>query len=87
MKISIIGCGHVGMVTDVCFVNFGHDITFYDVNRKKLDLQARQHADGVVGMPARPLGSSFINVSLSHWDNRPHAIFEQPLYLECDKVW
>jgi UDPglucose 6-dehydrogenase len=41
MKISIIGCGYVGTVTGVCFANFGHDIVFYDIDEKKLDLLAR----------------------------------------------
>ncbi|MCE5338474.1 MAG: UDP-glucose/GDP-mannose dehydrogenase family protein [Methanomicrobiaceae archaeon] len=41
MKISIIGCGYVGTVTGVCFADFGHDIVFYDVDKKKLDLLAR----------------------------------------------
>ena len=41
MRISIIGCGYVGTVTGVCFANFGHDIVFYDIDQKKLDLLAR----------------------------------------------
>ncbi|MDN7013865.1 UDP-glucose/GDP-mannose dehydrogenase family protein [Methanoculleus sp. FWC-SCC3] len=41
MKISIIGCGYVGTVTGVCFASFGHDIVFYDIDQKKLDLLAR----------------------------------------------
>jgi len=41
MKISIVGCGYVGTVTGVCFANFGHDIIFYDIDRKKLDLLSR----------------------------------------------
>ena len=41
MKISIIGCGYVGTVTGVCFASFGHDIVFYDIDKKKLDLLAR----------------------------------------------
>ena len=41
MKISIIGCGYVGTVTGVCFADFGHDIVFYDIDTKKLDLLSR----------------------------------------------
>ncbi len=37
MKISIIGCGYVGMVTGVCLANSGHKIYFYDNDKKKLD--------------------------------------------------
>ena len=44
MKISIIGCGYVGTVTGVCFADLGHDIVFYDIDRKKLDLLARGEA-------------------------------------------
>ncbi|WP_292490115.1 UDP-glucose/GDP-mannose dehydrogenase family protein [Methanoculleus sp. 10] len=41
MRISIVGCGYVGTVTGVCFADFGHDIIFYDIDRKKLDLLSR----------------------------------------------
>ncbi|HQD27375.1 MAG TPA: UDP-glucose/GDP-mannose dehydrogenase family protein [Methanoculleus thermophilus] len=41
MKISVIGCGYVGTVTGVCFADFGHDIVFYDIDTKKLDLLSR----------------------------------------------
>ncbi len=36
MKISIIGCGYVGIVTGVCLANSGHKIYFYDKDKKKL---------------------------------------------------
>lgn len=44
MKISIIGCGYVGTVTGVCFADFGHDVIFYDIDGKKLDLLSRGEA-------------------------------------------
>jgi len=44
MKISIIGCGYVGTVTGVCFADLGHDIIFYDIDGKKLDLLSRGKA-------------------------------------------
>jgi UDPglucose 6-dehydrogenase len=44
MKISIVGCGYVGTVTGVCFADLGHDIVFYDIDGKKLDLLARGDA-------------------------------------------
>jgi len=44
MKISIIGCGYVGTVTGVCFADLGHDIVFYDIDKKKLDLLSRGEA-------------------------------------------
>jgi UDPglucose 6-dehydrogenase len=42
MKISIVGCGYVGTVTGVCFANLGHDIVFFDIDEKKLDLLSRE---------------------------------------------
>lgn len=36
MKISIIGCGYVGMVTGTCFAEFGHDVIFFDIVSGKL---------------------------------------------------
>ncbi|WP_292520007.1 UDP-glucose/GDP-mannose dehydrogenase family protein [Methanoculleus sp.] len=44
MKISIVGCGYVGTVTGVCFADFGHDIVFHDIDRKKLDYLDRGKA-------------------------------------------
>ena len=37
MKISIIGCGYVGIVTGVCLADSGHKIFFFDENQKKLN--------------------------------------------------
>jgi UDPglucose 6-dehydrogenase len=37
MKISIIGCGYVGAVTGICFAERGQEVTFVDVDRKKLE--------------------------------------------------
>jgi UDPglucose 6-dehydrogenase len=38
MQISVFGSGYVGLVTGVCFSDFGHNIFFVDVDQKKLDL-------------------------------------------------
>lgn len=37
MKISIIGCGYVGIVTGACLANAGHKIFFFDENKKKIN--------------------------------------------------
>jgi len=37
MKISVIGCGYVGIVTGACLANSGNEIYFYDQDNKKLD--------------------------------------------------
>jgi UDP-glucose 6-dehydrogenase len=37
MKISIIGCGYVGIVTGACLANSGHKIFFFYINQKKLN--------------------------------------------------
>lgn len=37
MKISIIGCGYVGAVTGACFAGRGHEVTFVDVDSRKLE--------------------------------------------------
>ena len=38
MKLSVIGCGYVCLVSGVCFADAGHDVTFIDNNPKKIDL-------------------------------------------------
>jgi len=37
MKICIIGAGYVGMVTGVCFADSGNEVTFIDIDRRKVD--------------------------------------------------
>jgi len=37
MKICVIGAGYVGMVTGVCLADRGNEVTFIDVDRKKVD--------------------------------------------------
>lgn len=36
MKISIIGSGYVGMVTGTCFANMGNEVTFLDIDARKI---------------------------------------------------
>ena len=36
MKLSVIGCGYVGLVSGVCFADAGHDVTCIDNNPEKI---------------------------------------------------
>jgi len=36
MKIAIIGTGYVGLVSGVCFSDFGHDVVCVDKNLEKI---------------------------------------------------
>ena len=38
MKISVIGCGYVGLVSGVCFADSGHTVTCIDNDNKKIQL-------------------------------------------------
>ncbi|MCI0382540.1 MAG: UDP-glucose/GDP-mannose dehydrogenase family protein [Chlamydiae bacterium] len=38
MKLCIIGTGWVGLVTGICFSEFGHKISFFDLDQKKIEL-------------------------------------------------
>ena len=38
MNISIIGIGYVGLVTGACFAKLGHNVTYVDVIKEKVDL-------------------------------------------------
>ncbi|MEC7831313.1 MAG: UDP-glucose/GDP-mannose dehydrogenase family protein [Pseudomonadota bacterium] len=37
MKLSVIGCGYVGLVSGVCFADAGHDVICIDNNPEKID--------------------------------------------------
>ena len=36
MKISIIGMGYVGLVTGLCFCDYGHKVICIEKNKKKI---------------------------------------------------
>ena len=38
MKISVIGCGYVGLVSAACFADAGHDVTCIDNDAEKLNM-------------------------------------------------
>ena len=37
MKLTVIGCGYVGLVSGVCFADAGHDVTCIDNNPEKIN--------------------------------------------------
>ena len=37
MRIAVIGTGYVGAVTGTCLADLGHDVTFVDIDEKKLE--------------------------------------------------
>lgn len=37
MKITIYGCGYVGLVTAACFASLGHEVLAYDIDENKID--------------------------------------------------
>ena len=41
MKIAMIGTGYVGLVSGVCFSDFGHDVVCVDKNPCKIDMLSR----------------------------------------------
>ncbi|WP_440657492.1 hypothetical protein, partial [Ensifer adhaerens] len=36
MKITMIGAGYVGLVSGVCFADFGHDVVCLDKDESKI---------------------------------------------------
>lgn len=41
MKIAMIGTGYVGLVSGVCFSDFGHDVVCVDINPEKIEMLER----------------------------------------------
>ena len=41
MKICVIGTGYVGLVSGVCFSDFGHDVVCVDKNPTKVEMLER----------------------------------------------
>ncbi|MEM7669847.1 MAG: UDP-glucose 6-dehydrogenase, partial [Pseudomonadota bacterium] len=37
MRITMIGSGYVGLVSGVCFSDFGHDVVCVDKNAEKIE--------------------------------------------------
>ncbi|MBP1876692.1 UDP-glucose 6-dehydrogenase, partial [Ensifer adhaerens] len=37
MKVTMIGAGYVGLVSGVCFADFGHDVVCLDKDESKID--------------------------------------------------
>ena len=50
MKISVIGCGYVGLVSGFCFADSGHKVTCIDNNDQKINLNSTPHVIMVVGV-------------------------------------
>ncbi len=44
MKIVVIGAGYVGLVSSVCFADFGHDVICVDINKEKI----KQLRNGII---------------------------------------
>ena len=38
MRIAMIGTGYVGLVSGVCFSDFGHEVCCVDKNPKKIEM-------------------------------------------------
>lgn len=41
MKVTIVGTGHVGLVTGACLAEIGHEVTCYDIDSDKIELIKR----------------------------------------------
>ena len=37
MKVTMLGCGYVGLVSGACFAEFGAKVTCFDIDRIKID--------------------------------------------------
>jgi UDPglucose 6-dehydrogenase len=64
MKIVIIGCGHVGLVTAACFAELGHDVIGMDSDAQKIDTlrngQAPFYEPGLAELIAKHRGTRLV---------------------------
>ena len=37
MKVTMLGCGYVGLVSGACFAEFGASVTCFDIDKTKVD--------------------------------------------------
>ena len=37
MKVTVLGCGYVGLVSGVCFAEFGVNVVCCDLDKEKID--------------------------------------------------
>ncbi len=65
MKVTVVGTGYVGLVSGVCFAEFGHDVTCIDVNEKIVEMlkNGRPHIyePGLGDMITRNIKANRIN--------------------------
>ena len=66
MKISVIGCGYVGLVSGFCFADSGHKVTCIDNNDQKIKFTLKTDIDELPDKdPQKELYNSSIKVGLS----------------------
>ena len=89
MRIAVIGTGYVGLVSGVCFSDFGHDVACVDKDPAKIamleagripiyepgldDLMARNVAAGRAAPPSFTRPSTAPRRCSSPWARRPGA--------------
>ena len=68
MKIAVIGTGYVGLVSGVCFSDFGHDVVCVDKDPRKIALLAEGKAPiyepGLEDLMARNVGAGRLSFTL-----------------------
>lgn len=69
MKIVIVGAGYVGLVSGVCFADFGHDVICVEKDARKLEMLGRGevpiYEPGLDALLAKNIEAGHINLPMT----------------------
>src|SRR3989339_445342 len=70
MKVTVIGTGYVGLVSGVCFAEFGHDVTCVDINEKVIaglrEGKSHIYEPGLTDMMGRNMKANRVSFSTNY---------------------
>ena len=86
MKISIIGTGYVGLVSGVCFAEFGFNVICVDKETKKIENDI-VHIYDIWGGDSRQIGNvDSVVLAISRFPNEKFYIEHSPKFSSMKRI-